>query len=66
MGRILLSTIRSESLQHHPDIVNTKIYSLDPGGKESRLIFADENGPIMLLARRGKFRSSLSQIIPIN
>jgi hypothetical protein len=49
----LLYAIRHESLQRYPDIVNTKIYSLDPDGKESRLIFTDENAPIKLLAKRG-------------
>jgi len=52
-GEKLMYAIRSESLQRYPDIVHTKIYSLNPNGKETRLIFSDENAPIMLLARRG-------------
>ncbi|MBP1695968.1 MAG: Tol-Pal system protein TolB [Deltaproteobacteria bacterium] len=45
--------IRYESLQRYPDIVSTKIYSLNPDGKDNRLVFSDENISIMLLARRG-------------
>jgi len=52
-GEKLLYAIRSESLKRYPDIVYTKIYSLDPDGQERRLLFSDENAPIMLLARRG-------------
>lgn len=52
-GEKLLYAIRSESLKRYPDIVYTKIYSLDPDGRESRLIFSDENALIMLLPRRG-------------
>jgi hypothetical protein len=52
-GEELLYAIRYESLQRYPDVVNTKIYVLYPDGKESRLIFSDENAPIMLLPRRG-------------
>lgn len=49
----LLYAIRYESLQRYPDIVITKIYSLDPVGGESHLIFSDENSTILLLPRRG-------------
>lgn len=52
-GDQLLYAIRSESLKRYPDIVYTKIYSLDPDGRESRLVFSDEKALIMLLARRG-------------
>ena len=52
-GERVLYAIRYESLQRYPDIVNTKIYSLTPDGKDSRLVFNDENASIMLLARRG-------------
>lgn len=52
-GEELLYAIRYESLQRYPDVVNTKIYGLHPERKESRLLFSDENVPIMLLPRRG-------------
>ncbi|RPJ58951.1 MAG: hypothetical protein EHM23_15805 [Acidobacteria bacterium] len=55
-GERVLYAIRYESLERYPDIVNTKIYSLTPDGKESRLVFTDENASILsilLLARRG-------------
>ena len=52
-GEKLLYAIRSERLKRYPDIVYTKIYSLDTEGRESRLAFSDEKAMIMLLARRG-------------
>lgn len=52
-GEKLLYAIRYESLQRYPDIVNTKIFSLDPERSESRLIFSDEKAGVMLLPRRG-------------
>ena len=52
-GEKLLYAIRYESLQRYPDIVNTKIFSLDPGRSESRLIFSDEKAGVMLLPKRG-------------
>jgi hypothetical protein len=52
-GEKLLYAIRYESLQRYPDIVNTKIFSLDPERSESRLIFSDEKAGVMLLPKRG-------------
>ena len=52
-GEKLLYAIRYESLQRYPDIVNTKIYSLDSERRESRLIFSDEKTGVMLLPKRG-------------
>jgi hypothetical protein len=49
----LLYTIRYESLQRYPDILNTRIYSFDLNKKVSHLIFSDENSPILILPRRG-------------
>jgi hypothetical protein len=50
----LLYAIRYESLQRYPDVVNTKVYSVDPNNaKETRVVFSDENTPIMLLPKRG-------------
>jgi len=55
-GERVLYAIRYESLERYPDIVNTKIYSVTPDSKESRLVFTDENASILsilLLAKRG-------------
>jgi len=52
-GEELLYAIRYESLQRYPDIVNTKIFSLDPGRSEGHLIFSDEKAGVMLLPKRG-------------
>jgi len=49
----LLYAIRHESFQRYPDIVNTKIFSLDPERSKSRLIFSDEKAGVMLLPKRG-------------
>lgn len=49
----LLYALRYESLQRYPDIVITKIYSLDLNRKVSYPIFSDENSTIMLLPKRG-------------
>lgn len=49
----LLYALRYESLQRYPDIVITKIYSLDLNRRVGHLIFSDENSTIMLLPKRG-------------
>ncbi len=49
----MLYALRYESLERYPDIVNTKIYSLNPATKEERLVFSDENTAILLRYKGG-------------
>ncbi len=49
----LLYALRHESIKRYPDIVYTRIYSLDSEGGESQLLFSDERTDIMILPKRG-------------